>query len=231
MGLQRFQQFLMKCLRILNLRCMPERGELHRPATQLLPNVRLANGGVDGFVGMAQDITQHRQEEVRLLQLTQRDALTGLLNRAGFEEHLKRSVHDGGIASLALLYIDLDHFKRINDEYGHPMGDQVLQQFAQRLGRLVRPTDAVSRLGGDEFAIVLAGIHEIGNARTVADKVIDAAHIPFDIGALRLSIGASIGVAFGAEAGDGWRALIERADANLYRAKAAGRGRQAGAAA
>ncbi len=185
----------------------------------------LANGGVDGFVGMAQDITQHRQEEVRLLQLTQRDALTGLLNRAGFEEHLKRSVHDGGIASLALLYIDLDHFKRINDEYGHPMGDQVLQQFAQRLGRLVRPTDAVSRLGGDEFAIVLAGIHEIGNARAVADKVIVAAHTPFDVGALRLTIGASIGVAFGIDPTKGWRELVERADARLYEAKAAGRGR------
>jgi diguanylate cyclase (GGDEF)-like protein/PAS domain S-box-containing protein len=187
----------------------------------------LDSSTVDGFVGIALDITRHKHEEVRLLQLSQRDALTGLLNRAGFQQELERQAQ-GDAALLALLYIDLDHFKPVNDSHGHPVGDAVLQQFARRLAESVRPTDAVSRLGGDEFAILLVGVRESANARAVADKVIAAACSPFDVGALRLQIGASVGVAFGIEPAGGWRDLVARADAALYRAKEAGRGRQAG---
>ena len=188
----------------------------------------LDGGAIDGFIGVGQDITQRKQEESRLLQLTQRDALTGLLNRSGFEQYLEQRVQGEGGASLALLYIDLDRFKPINDTHGHPVGDQVLQMFAQRLERLVRPTDAVARLGGDEFALALAGVREAANARAVADKIVSAAQLPFTVGALRLEIGASVGVAFGADLELGWRGLLERADAMLYRAKGAGRGRAAG---
>lgn len=92
----------------------------------------------------------------------------------------------------------------------------------------MRPTDAVARLGGDEFAIVLSGVRERANAHTVADKIIAAAHAPFEVGSLHLAIGASVGVAFGVDPALGWRDLIARADAMLYRAKKAGRGRQAG---
>ena len=102
--------------------------------------LRMDDGRIDGFVGVAQDITQHKREEVRLLQLTQRDALTGLLNRAGFEEHLAMQLREGAGPQLALLYIDLDHFKAINDSHGHPIGDRLLQMFGQRLCSLVRPT-------------------------------------------------------------------------------------------
>ena len=205
----------------------PGRSQARHLAISYIP-LWQSNGAVDGYVGVAQDITHHKQEEVRLLQLTQRDALTGLLNRTGFEEHLERRLQEGGGATLALLYIDLDHFKPVNDLHGHPVGDQVLQLFAQRLSGLVRPTDAVARVGGDEFAVVLAGVRESANAHAVANKVIAAAHAPFEVGSLLLHIGASVGVAFGVEANTGWGDLVARADAMLYRAKEAGRGRQAG---
>ena len=189
----------------------------------------LDNGKVDGFVAVAQDITRHKQEEVRLIHLTQRDALTGLLNRAGFEEFLDAALHaEGSAQSLGLLYVDLDHFKPVNDEYGHPVGDQVLQQFAQRLSSLVRPTDAVARLGGDEFAIALTGVREIAHGQAVADKVVAAAQAPFEVGALTLHVGASVGIAVGTDPAVGWRDLVARADVMLYRAKAEGRGRHAG---
>lgn len=126
------------------------------------------------------------------------------------------------------MYIDLDAFKPVNDTYGHPVGDQILQIFAKRLQRIVRPTDAVARLGGDEFAIALDAVRESANAHGVAENVLSAAAEPFQVGELRVSIGASVGVAFGEEEGLGWRDLGARADARLYEAKAAGKGRYAG---
>ncbi len=189
--------------------------------------LRLETGVQDGFVSIAQDITQHRLEAMRLLQLSQRDALTGLLNRAGFEAWLDGRMRDGEGPGLALLYVDLDHFKPVNDQHGHPAGDAVLQQFAQRVQALVRPADAVARLGGDEFAVVLHGVRDATHAQAVADKIVAAAHAPFQVGALSLHIGASVGIALGADAQRGWRDLLARADALLYEAKAAGRGRTA----
>lgn len=191
--------------------------------------LRLPSGQADGVLAVTQDITLMKQEEVRLRQLSQRDVLTGLLNRAGFEDELNAMLDGGHGDAMALLYIDLDQFKPVNDLHGHSVGDEVLRLFAQRLQRLVRPRDAVARLGGDEFAIMLSGVRELAHAQSVADKVIQAARAPFVVGPRRLDVGASVGIAFGAEPDTGWGELIERADAQLYRAKAAGRGRHAGA--
>ena len=207
----------------------PEGGHATHLAMSYIP-LRLDGAVVDGFVGVGQDITLHKREEMRLLQLAQRDALTGVLNRSGIEQYLVHRLREGAGAFVALLYIDLDHFKPINDRHGHAVGDQVLQMFALRLRSLVRPTDAVARLGGDEFALLLSDVHESGNAHAVAAKVVAAAHLPFELGPLSLNIGASVGVAFGADPVSGWKDLMARADAMLYQAKAAGRGRQEGAA-
>ena len=206
-----------------------EKDFVHRtPASHLsihyMP-LRTESGEVDGFVAMAQDITEHRQEAGRLLALSQRDPLTGLLNRAGLDAYMQRSLAQGGGANMALLYIDLDHFKPVNDTYGHPVGDELLKLFAQRLRSLVRPRDAVTRLGGDEFAVVLEQVRELDHARTVAAKIVEAAQAPFELQAATVFVGASVGLAFGVDPAKGATDLIARADAKLYLAKRNGRGR------
>lgn len=182
--------------------------------------LRLDTGEVDGLVIVAQDITLQKCEELRLKELVLHDPLTGLLNRAGFEQYLERTLHAGGGSALALLYIDLDYFKPINDEHGHSVGDRVLRMFAQRLSHLVRSTDAVARLGGDEFAIALAGLGSRQDAIAVAEKILAAEQSPFHVDSLMLNVGASVGIAFGADSAGGWHGLIERADAELRAAKA-----------
>jgi diguanylate cyclase (GGDEF)-like protein/PAS domain S-box-containing protein len=204
----------------------PDRAIQHLAASNI--PLRLDSGALDGFVTVAQDITQHRREAMRLLDLSQRDPLTGLLNRAGFEAWLEQHLAAPDAEPLALLCIDLDHFKPVNDQHGHPAGDAVLRQFAQRMRALVRPTDAVARLGGDEFAVVLAGVRDAKPVQAVADKILAAAHAPFPYGSSQLSIGASVGTAYGVDPQHGWPELLARADAMLYQAKAQGRGRQAG---
>ena len=201
-------------------------GVAHR-AISIIP-LRMDDGSIDGVVAVAQDVTMQKREEMRLRELSQRDPLTGLLNRAGFEQYLERALIEGSGPSLALLYIDLDHFKPINDQYGHPVGDQALQRVAQRLCKAVRPTDGVARLGGDEFAIVLSGVNDRANANAVAEKLISSIMNPFDVGGIELAVSASVGVAFAVNPAGGWADLVARADANLYKAKAAGRGRYAG---
>lgn len=196
----------------------------HHLAISYIP-LFMADGKVDGFVGVAHDITSHRVEAGRLLAMAQTDPLTGLLNRTGLEAFVEREILAGGSATLALLYFDLDHFKPINDQHGHPAGDALLRQLGQRLRTLVRPSDAVIRLGGDEFAIVLTDMREMEHVLSVAAKVCQAASAPFDIDGLTLKVGASVGVALGVSAGTGLAELVARADRALYRAKQAGRGR------
>jgi diguanylate cyclase (GGDEF)-like protein/PAS domain S-box-containing protein len=202
----------------------PGRGSAAHLAITYIP-LRPDGARVDGFVSVAQDITAYRLEQVRLLQLVQRDPLTGLLNRAGFTQRLDDALGDAradpAALSTALLYVDLDRFKPVNDRHGHAVGDRLLQIVADRLVRLVRPTDAVARLGGDEFAILLCGVREPRHAITVAQKVVATTAAPFDVGDAKLHIGASVGVAVGAENAT---ELMARADAALYKAKGAGRG-------
>lgn len=204
----------------------PARSHGQHLAVHYIP-LRLDNGALDGFVAVGQDITPHREEAQRLLGLAQRDALTGLLNRAGLQQWLQFQQAHGDAAQIGLLCIDLDRFKPVNDQHGHPVGDALLQGFAERLRRLVRPTDAVVRMGGDEFAVLLAGVRGSPALQTVADKVLQAAHQPFAVGALQLQIGASVGTAMGLDPLGGWDELLARADAMLYRAKSEGRGRAA----
>lgn len=201
----------------------PNRTPALHMAVSFIP-LRLQNGDIDGYVTMAQDVTQHRTEAVRLLQMSERDALTGLLNLRGFENFLDHAVQTGGAASLALLYVDLDHFKPVNDQHGHPVGDQLLREFASRLKQLVRPTDAVARLGGDEFAVVLSSVSTQDVRALVAQKILLAARTPFIVGPLKITISASVGLAFDASDQAGSAGLVQRADASLYQAKAAGRG-------
>jgi diguanylate cyclase (GGDEF)-like protein/PAS domain S-box-containing protein len=186
------------------------------------------DGVFDGFVGISQDITMQRREQERLAHLAERDPLTGLLNRAGFEQRLQQQRAQGEGDELALLYIDLDHFKAINDTLGHAAGDQLLQGLAARLQRAVRSTDLVARLGGDEFAILLAGVCDRAIAKEVGDKVLATVSRPFHLEGQTRQVSASIGVAVLPREQASVVELLREADARLYRAKAGGRGRQVG---
>lgn len=189
--------------------------------------LRLGDGTIGGFVAMVEDITQHREEHLRLLLLSERDPLTGLLNKMGFESYLSKRMLQGEGRYLAVIYIDLDRFKPINDTYGHATGDEVLRHFGTRLHSVVRPSDAVARVGGDEFAVVLSGIRAVEDAALVAEKIVTLTRQPMAVDGHQLEVGASVGVAFDADAAGGWNALVAAADAMAYRAKADGRGRYA----
>jgi len=131
------------------------------------------------------------------------------------------------LSGFALMYLDIDHFKRINDSLGHAAGDEVLKAFAQRLRRSVRTTDTVARLGGDEFVIILEGIDNEEEAQFLARKIVASVTRPLEVEGRRLTMTTSIGIAFRREivAADAAtvEAMIGRADAALYAAKAAGR--------
>lgn len=205
----------------------PERTQHRHARVDYFP-LHDENGAADGFVAVTSDISAARAEERRLRELAHTDRLTQVLNRAGFEQALSERASQPDGQLVAVLYIDLDHFKPVNDEHGHAVGDQVLGIFAQRLRSVVRPTDTIARLGGDEFAIVLDGLHQEANAARVADQVVAAARAPFQVQQHGLHIGASVGVAFWRPGQEDWASALERADTMLYRAKAAGRGQVAG---
>jgi diguanylate cyclase (GGDEF)-like protein/PAS domain S-box-containing protein len=199
----------------------PDALEIRHVSVSCVP-LKMPDGSIEGYFSIAEDITRHREENIRLALLSERDVLTGVLNRAGFEQFIESKVNQREGAGLGILYIDLDHFKQVNDTYGHSAGDKVLQEFALRLLNFVRATDAVARLGGDEFAIILVGLREIAGAAKVAEKVVAAANEPFLIDTeTQVSISASVGVACNAGTAGGWRALVEEADAMAYEAKTA----------
>ena len=153
------------------------------------------------------------------------DSLTGLLNRESMKERFEAILHDGGPdAELALIYIDLDRFKPVNDTLGHGVGDAVLKTIAQRLSGRVRPTDAVGRLGGDEFAVLQCGVAQPTGSRVIARRVIEAIEQPIVIDGQHVSVGGSVGVAIAPYDGETYDELLSHADLALYRAKDDGRG-------
>ena len=174
---------------------------------------------------VAHDVTAARELSNRLARLALHDSLTDLPNRALFGERLGRAVANarvhGGYA--AVLYVDLDRFKHINDSLGHAIGDQLLQTVAKRLMGCVRGTDTVSRQGGDEFVVLLSDIHRIQDATACAGNILSALETPYSLGEHALTITSSIGVAiFPDDAADA-DTLLRCADYAMYQAKYNGR--------
>ncbi|MDM4766585.1 diguanylate cyclase [Pelomonas sp. SE-A7] len=188
--------------------------------------LRLDGGEIAGAICIARDVTAAKAEEARLRHASQTDTLTQLLNRNGFhlaaDEKLAHARQHNHL--MALLYVDLDRFKPVNDQYGHPMGDALLRAVAGRIRNALRPSDLAARLGGDEFAVLLAALHSREDAEKVAAKLVQAIGAAFMIDQHELHIGASVGfcVAWGGEAD--LEAMVAEADARLYEAKRAGRG-------
>lgn len=192
--------------------------------TTYIPHFR--HGAVAGIYVLATDATASREYERQLLLLANADPLTGLPNRRMYEEHLGAALARSRRqrSPLALMYLDLDSFKQINDSLGHAAGDQVLVEFGKRIRSVLRETDMLARLAGDEFTIVLESVHSLAACERVASKILGAMEAPFVIDGNPLTVSASIGVAFsGAKASA--ESLASHADASLYSAKRAGRSR------
>ena len=170
--------------------------------------------------GYLLDITAERelQEQLRLQALF--DPLTGLANRAFFHEQLEHavSIRTETEAETAVVFVDLDQFKQINDQYGHSVGDEVLSVLGERMKSVIRAGDSVARLGGDEFAILLTSVQEPAEAAIVAERLVERITAPIDVAGRHLSLTASIGIALG----DSGAELLKQADAAMYRAKANG---------
>jgi len=181
--------------------------------------------GVGHVLTYVQDITERKETEARIEFLAHHDPLTGLPNRVMFRDRFELATawSERNHGKVALLFVDLDHFKTINDTLGHPVGDQLLQQLAQRLRECVRDTDTISRQGGDEFLIALTDIDDLDAVSQVATKVLDALGAPFQIESHELAVTLSMGVAVWPDDGQDFDALLQRADTAMYQAKAAGR--------
>lgn len=178
-----------------------------------------------GFVVISRDITERKQAEQRLIYLAQYDALTGLPTRALFHDRanlaLARAHRDEKL--VAIMYLDLDHFKKINDGMGHHTGDELLKAVAKRITSCLRDVDTVSRLGGDEFTVILESIPHIDNATIVAEKIIDVMQEPFRIDGHDIQITVSIGITIYPMDDKDLTDLLKDADQAMYRAKEAGR--------
>jgi diguanylate cyclase (GGDEF)-like protein len=177
-----------------------------------------------GWVSTHEDITEQRQNEAQIRHLARHDALTDLPNRIQFLEEMgaiETAMARGERA--AVLWIDLDHFKAINDTLGHAMGDAVLKQVSARLWGATRESDVLARLGGDEFSLLLKPIDGPRDAALVAERIVKAIATPFTIAGHQIMIGASVGVALAPGDGSTTDALMKNADLACYRAKSDGR--------
>ena len=185
------------------------------------------HGAVTGAVAVLRDVTEAVAMAERMAHLAQYDALTDLPNRVLLQDRAQLAMAQAGREgkSLAVMYLDLDGFKQINDSLGHAMGDQLLVQFAQRLQAAVRASDTVCRQGGDEFVVLLPGLEAPEAACCVARKILAACDTPFELAGQRVQVGLSGGIALFPQHGDSFDELSRHADDALYAAKRGGRRR------
>jgi diguanylate cyclase (GGDEF)-like protein/PAS domain S-box-containing protein len=188
--------------------------------------LRNKEGKIIGFRSVSRDITERRQFEQKLAEMATHDSLTGLPNRVLLSDRLmigsalaRRSGH-----RMAVLMLDLDRFKTVNDAMGHSVGDELLKAVGQRLSGIMRKSDTVSRIGGDEFILVLPQISQIENVTKFAERILNAFQEPFVFGRHRLQVTTSIGIAIYPEDGTNIENLLKSADSAMYLAKEQGRG-------
>lgn len=200
-------------------------GENRHFQSNYVPDVS-EDGSVNGYYAVSFDITELKQAQAELQRLARHDPLTGVANRYYFVERLEQALARSRRSGhpVALLYLDIDHFKRINDTLGHAAGDAVLREFAQRLREGVRDVDLAARLGGDEFVVVLEEAGAPEAAQAVAEKLLGRMEAPIPIeGMTPVRVGTSIGIAISGHDADDVESLLNKADSALYEAKHAGR--------
>ncbi len=195
--------------------------ELADGRTILIRRQPIAEGG---WVAIHEDITERHKAEARLSHMARHDALTGLANRALFQERMEQAVAslERGV-EFAVLCLDLDHFKEANDALGHAVGDALLREVAARLRTCVLGSDTVARIGGDEFAVVQTGIAGSDDPGDLAQVLLDTLTRPYEIEGHQVNIGASIGIALAPRDESAGAPLLRLADIALYRAKSEGR--------
>jgi len=184
------------------------------------------HGALTHYIGVQSDVTARVEAQERVRHLAYHDSLTGLANRRSVQEHMGRVVEDRSRdgAGVALLFLDLDDFKAVNDRFGHAVGDQLLRHVAGRLRSVVRSSDLLARQGGDEFLLLLTDLPEdpAAVAERVAWQAVAALGAPFEVAGQRVRVGASVGLALGMADSTDPEHLFRLADAAMYRAKAAG---------
>jgi len=191
--------------------------------------VRGPDGTAGQHVSVFADITDTKDSERKLWQMAHHDALSNLPNRLLLNarlEHAVQRAHRTG-TSVAVLFIDLDRFKNINDTLGHQVGDELLKDVADRLRTSVKEDDTVARLGGDEFVVVAEGIADANSAHLIAERIIERLSIPVEIRGKALFATASIGISLYPQDATAPETLLQHADAAMYQAKAMGRNRLA----
>lgn len=193
---------------------------------QIITPIRREDGEISHFIATHEDISAAVAAREAMERMAHYDSLTGLPNRSLFYDRLAQAL---ALARrqrerLALLFVDLDRFKPVNDQYGHTVGDALLVEVAKRLSRCVRESDTVARIAGDEFTVILTGIEDPRDAAVVAEKIVARLCEPFLVQDHRLEIGASIGIALYPDDGTDEDSLLARADDAMYAAKHAGRG-------
>jgi diguanylate cyclase (GGDEF)-like protein/PAS domain S-box-containing protein len=183
--------------------------------------VRDTSGDVVGASTISRDITSRKRTERQIEHRAFHDPLTDLPNRVLLDDRIQGALARAQRrdALIAILFLDLDDFKRINDSHGHTTGDRVLKMLGPRLQAVIRPDDTLARFGGDEFVIVCTDIYSRDKAEIIADRINDALAAPFDVGGTEISVSASIGITLGA-ADDNPDELLGKADAAMYTAKA-----------
>ncbi len=183
-------------------------------------------GHITSIVGIGRDVTDRKNAEQEIRKLAHYDTLTGLPNRSLLYDRLRQaiSMSQRNKSLIALLFLDLDRFKHINDAFGHQTGDMLLKEVAHRLVHCVRTTDTVARLGGDEFVIILTELIKCSQAGSVASKIISSMDRPFHLDGHELHSGVSIGVALCPTDGEDADTLLKHADVAMYQAKEEGRG-------
>ena len=183
-----------------------------------------AGGAYIGAVAQVSDMTARRESTALIWRQANYDALTGLPNRHMFMDRLGLDIKkaDRSAGFLALLFIDLDHFKQCNDRLGHARGDQVLSETSRRIASCIRSSDTLARLGGDEFTVILAGLDHVGSVERIARQMLSILALPFDLDGEKAFISASIGIALYPPDGAQLERLVDCADQAMYAAKHAG---------
>ena len=199
-------------------------GEIY-PAWLNVTMIRDARGNPSQYVGLFSDITEHKRNAERLLHQAYHDGLTDLPNRLMLGENLELAIAQAAQAraQVALLLLDLDHFKYVNDTYGHDFGDQLLLAVAARLKALVRQGDTLARMGGDEFMLLLPLVRDSGEISIVIEKILQGFAAPFAVGSHELTVTASIGATCYPNDGLTTADLLKNADSAMYKAKEEGR--------